>query len=149
MTNANTATGRLTGQQIIDTAPLGALIAYSDGSPRPPDRHKRKLEAWKNANGTGRLVAKTPASDLLPAHFKLHIGDFGTRAVIVIVFFKTFMADSANTYVIEQLPPPGSVRILDKNPRYTELVHLAADQSAAEAWIAGKTGTPYTLEAVA
>lgn len=28
---------------ILDMAPLGALVAYSDGAPRPPARFTRKL----------------------------------------------------------------------------------------------------------
>jgi hypothetical protein len=28
---------------IIDTAPLGALIRYTDGSPKPPARFTKKL----------------------------------------------------------------------------------------------------------
>ena len=48
---------------IIDTAPLGALIRYTDGSPKPPARFTKKLAAWERSNGVGRLVKKgtTPA----------------------------------------------------------------------------------------
>ena len=43
---------------IIDTAPLGALIRYTDGSPKPPTRFTKKLAAWERSNGVGRLVKK-------------------------------------------------------------------------------------------
>ena len=33
-----------TAQSIFDAAPLGAIIRYSDGTPRPPDRFKRKAQ---------------------------------------------------------------------------------------------------------
>ena len=43
---------------IIDQAPLGALIRYTDGSPKPPARFTKKLAAWERSNGVGRLVKK-------------------------------------------------------------------------------------------
>ena len=43
---------------IIDTAPLGALIRYTDGSPKPSPRFTKKLAAWERSNGVGRLVKK-------------------------------------------------------------------------------------------
>lgn len=45
---------------IIDAAPLGALIRYTDGSPKPPARFTKKLAAWERSNGVGRLVKKEP-----------------------------------------------------------------------------------------
>ena len=39
---------------IFDIAPLGSLVAYSDGTPRPPARFTRKLAAWERRNGTAR-----------------------------------------------------------------------------------------------
>lgn len=35
-----------TAREILDDVPLGAFIAYSDGSPQPPARFKNKLSAW-------------------------------------------------------------------------------------------------------
>ena len=43
---------------IIDTAPLGALIRYTDGSPKPPARFTKELAAWKRSNDVDRLVKK-------------------------------------------------------------------------------------------
>ena len=48
---------------VYDTAPLGALIRYSDGAPRPPARFAKKLAAWERRNGLGRLVRKEPPRD--------------------------------------------------------------------------------------
>lgn len=45
---------------ILDTAPLGPLIRYTDGSPKPPARFPNKLAAWERSNGVGRLVKKEP-----------------------------------------------------------------------------------------
>lgn len=149
MTSTTPTPEPLTGRKIMDTAPLGALIRFSDGTPRPPARFKNKLSAWETKNGTGRLVEKTKDNDLVPARIKLHMGDFVTKGVTIMTSYKTFMADGPDSFFIEALPQPGSVRILDKNPHFTELVHLAEDQAAAETWIARNADNRYTLEVVA
>ena len=41
---------------ILDTAPLGAHIRYTDNSPKPPARFTKKLAAWERSNGVGWLV---------------------------------------------------------------------------------------------
>ena len=41
---------------IIDTALFGALIRYTDRSPKPLARFTKKLAAWERSNGIGRLV---------------------------------------------------------------------------------------------
>ena len=58
-------------REIYDIAPLGALIRFSDGTPEPPARHRRKRTAWLSNNGAARLVRKTPAdpSPALPSPF--------------------------------------------------------------------------------
>ena len=59
---------------VYDTAPLGALIRYSDGAPRPPARFAKKLAAWERRNGLGRLVRKEPPRDR-PVRILLPVGD--------------------------------------------------------------------------
>lgn len=48
----------MSAHTVYENAPLGSLIRYSDGTPRPPARFKKKLAAWENRNGAGRLVRK-------------------------------------------------------------------------------------------
>ena len=48
-------------QALIAAAPVGALVSYSDGRPRPPTRFKRTLAEWRRFNGVGRLDGVTPA----------------------------------------------------------------------------------------
>ncbi|EZP69562.1 hypothetical protein BV96_04102 [Sphingomonas paucimobilis] len=55
----------MSAQSIYDTAPLGSLIRYSNGEPRPPERFTRKLKAWNNDNGIGRLVERA-AEEIRP-----------------------------------------------------------------------------------
>jgi hypothetical protein len=46
----------MSAQTVYDRVPLGSLVRYFDGTPRPPERFKRKLAAWENNNNGGRLV---------------------------------------------------------------------------------------------
>ncbi len=39
-------------------APIGSILKWSDGTPRPPERHRKKLSAWKTSNSSGRLIRK-------------------------------------------------------------------------------------------
>ena len=84
----------MSAQHIYVSAPLGSIIRYSDGAPKPPARFKRKLAAWENNNSGGRLVRKTPSRDMpscfLPASITLHRGDFGSAGVVVLRVYKTF-----------------------------------------------------------
>lgn len=52
---------------VHDTAPLGSLIRYFDGTPKPPARFSKKLAAWERRNGIGRLV-KTEAARERPTY---------------------------------------------------------------------------------
>jgi hypothetical protein len=79
----------LSAQQIYDTAPLGSLISFSDGTPEPPARHRRKHAAWESSNGTGRLTRKVPANRASAASFTLHLADFGSGDVTVVKAYRT------------------------------------------------------------
>lgn len=124
----------LTGHQIIEHAPLGALISYSDGTPRPPDRFKNKLSAWKRNNGSGRLVEKNDTSSE-QSRFILHGGDYGANGVVVLTIRHSFMTSTDLRFEIT-LPPPGSVRVLAPRTGGHELLHLAENREAAEQWLA-------------
>lgn len=130
----------MSAQLIHDIAPLGSLVRYSDGTPQPPQRFKRKLAAWENKNGSGRLVRKVPAcqtaSYALPASITLHKGDFASGGVIVMVVHQTFCVTSALKFELVERPALGSVRVLSRTGDDAELLHLAADHAGAEGWLA-------------
>ena len=48
----------MSAQLIYDLVPLGSTLTYSDRSPRPPERHRKKLAAWETRNSGGRLIRK-------------------------------------------------------------------------------------------
>ncbi|SDR63395.1 hypothetical protein SAMN05519103_08570 [Rhizobiales bacterium GAS113] len=124
---------------IYDTAPLGALIKFSDDTPRPPARFTKKLAAWERMNGAGRLISKTPpfirgAYDR-PAAITLHEGDFTGGGVILVTVHRTHDVGSALRFDIAEVPRPGAWRIVRPYGETLELLHLADDQAAAEAWL--------------
>ncbi|OLP58939.1 hypothetical protein BJF93_23250 [Xaviernesmea oryzae] len=125
---------------IFDTAPLGALVRYFDGTPRPPARFTKKLAAWRQRNGVGRLVRKQPARErstyVSPPSFTLHEGDFGDAGVIIVTVSRSFPLDSDLQFELVEHPPVGAVRILQDIGDGYELLHLAESREAADLWLA-------------
>jgi hypothetical protein len=125
---------------IIDTAPLGSLIRYADGSPKPPVRFTKKLAAWERSNGVGRLVKKEPPRAYpawtAPASFTLHEGNFSSDGVILVTIMRSHSADSRLIFEVADEPKPGQVRVLLHFGGNSELRHLAESITAAELWFA-------------
>ena len=124
---------------IFEHAPLGAIVAWSDGTRRPPERHHRKLDAWKTNNSRGRLVRKQggrAAAALDPcASFTLHEADYGASGVVAIRVHRTFSLASNLRFTVIERPAVGSVRVFDRPGDNAELVHLAPHRAAAEHWL--------------
>ncbi|MBP2449812.1 hypothetical protein [Rhizobium leguminosarum] len=124
---------------IYELVPIGSIVAWSDGTPQPPKRHRKKLSAWKTRNSRGRLIRKhgerTTGSSVAQPDFTLHEGDFGSNGTIVIRVHRTFGIDSDLIFRVLERPSLGSVRVFDRAGEYAELVHLAENREAAETWI--------------
>lgn len=129
----------MSAQHIYTSAPLGSLIRYSNGKPRPPARFRRKLRAWEHENGMGRLVERYPgyasASFTSPPHFMLHLGDYGSQGTIVLTVRRAYGLDSDLQFEIVETPRAGAVRILTSVDGRDELRHLASNMVAAETWM--------------
>ena len=129
----------MSAHTIFEHAPIGAIIAWSDGTPRPPERHRRKLDAWKTNNSQGRLIRKQAARDIGTldpyASFTLHEADYGSSGVIAIRVHRTFSLGSTLRFTIIERPAVGSVRVFDRPGDHAELVHLAPHRAAAEQWL--------------
>ena len=130
----------MSASAIFDLAPLGSLVRYSDGAPRPPERHVNKLRVWKRCNGQGRLVEKTRARTMgrvsLPASITLHEGDYTSEGVVVLTVRGIHSVASSLRFDVVALPPPGSVLCLKSFAETVELLHLAPDLASAAAWAA-------------
>ena len=129
----------MSAQNIYDSAPLGALIRYSDGTPMPPARFNKKVAAWKRDNGVGRLVRKTPSFVMgryvAPATLTLHEGNFASAGVIVLTVHRSFNLTGNLTFQVVSTPRLGNCRVLQPFGEGVELIHLARDRAAAQAWL--------------
>lgn len=137
---------------IFEHAPLGAHIRFSDSEPRPPARFNRKLAAWENYNGTGRLTAKQPrrliGSHWMPAGFQLHLGDYGSGGITIIVVTRHYQLASPLAFEIIEVPQAGMVRVLTEWNGTIEMRHLAPNMASAEAWAAGHHYSDMRFEVV-
>ena len=131
----------MSAHAIYDHAPIGSTIAWSDGTPRPPERFTKKLAAWLTNNGKGRLIRKQPGRSLgnlsLSASFTLHKADFGAGGMVAIRVHRTFSLDSSLHFSVVERPAIGSVRVFDRAGDDAELVHFAPHLPAAKEWLSG------------
>ncbi len=129
-------------------APIGSIIAWSDGTPQPPERHRRKLSAWQSNNSSGRLIRKqderAAGNIILPANFTLHEADHGAGGVIAIRVHRSFSLETSLTFTIVERPAIGSCRVFDRAGDNAELVHLAANRQVAEEWLS-RHGYPHAV----
>lgn len=120
----------MSAQLIYDLVPLGSLVTYSDGTPRPPERHRKKLAAWENRNSGGRLIRKHAETRVgnttLPATITLHKGDYGSQGTIVLRVHQTFSVNSELKFAVTERPGNGSVLVLHRAGDDAELVYVAA-----------------------
>lgn len=142
----------MSAQAIYDAAPLGALVRFSDGRPKPPTRFTKKLATWERSNGVGRLIRKTPpfvrGSYASGATITLHEGDLASGGVVLVTIQRTHGIDSDLCFEVIGTPRPGSWRIVRPYGETLELLHLADDRAAADAWLRVHRHSDARVEAV-
>lgn len=131
--------------ELFATAPLGALIAFSDGTPQPPARFNKKLSKWRNSNGIGRLMAKNASEGK-------HDWDRDTIALRIsespiIVLTVHFSAASNLDYEVTERLQPGQAVILNTFGGKAEVEKVFPDRASADAKLAN--GYQYGSYAVA
>jgi hypothetical protein len=143
---------KMSAQHIYDHAPLGAMIRFSDHTPQPPARFKRKLAAWEDRNACGRLIRKSPPHEIglhrTEPSFTLHMGDYGGSAVIVLVVNRVFGLGNDLDFTIESLPQAGAVRVLQECSGQSELLNLASGSADAQRWLTTHRYSNVRLEKV-
>jgi hypothetical protein len=129
----------MSAHTIIDNAPLGSTVAWSDGTPQPPARFNKKLAAWRTNNSRGRLVRKQPDRAVgnvsLSASFTLHEADYGAGGVIAVRVHRTFSVESKLRFTVVERPAVASVRVFDRAGDDAELVYLATNEADASEWL--------------
>jgi hypothetical protein len=142
----------MSAQHIFDHAPLGSIIRYSDGAPKPPARFTKKLGNWERSNGSGRLIRKSPGRNVgnypFPASITMHEGDLGGGGIVLIVLHRSFSVDTRLRFEVIETPVLGSVRVLGQYGTGTELLHLAASYEAAARWLKQHPHSNAVLEEV-
>ena len=138
---------------VFTLVPIGSIVSWSDGTPKPPERHKKKLAAWRTRNSSGRLIRKQPSqtrgSYTAPDCFTIHEGDHGSKGTIVLRVYRTFDVGACSlSFTVVERPAIGSVRIFDRAGEGAELVHVATDHPAAEEWLARHRHPHAVLEEV-
>ena len=116
---------------IISLAPIGSVVEWSDGTPRPPESHVATLYHWKRNNGAGLLVRKC--------------GETGQDCPGAAPFFmlrceddlRTFSVGLTYRFRIASRPKIGSVLIFERDDPAALMLHLADDRDAAGAWLDG------------
>lgn len=144
----------MSAQHIYDSAPLGSLITFSNGEPRPPARFTRKLRAWNEANGMGRLVERWQRREfgsgyVSPATFALHLGNYGSHGTILMVVRRIYTVTSQLRFEIADQPKAGMVRVVSRRDGREELHHLAPNRAVAEVWAAAHRYHGSVMEEVA
>ena len=138
----------MSAHPIIDNAPVGSIVAWSDGTPQPPARFRKKLAAWQTNNSRGRLIRKQAGRSVgrvaLSACFTLHEADYGAGGVIAIRVHRTFSLDSKLQFTIVERPAIGWVRVFDRAGDDAELVYLGANESDAKEWLT-RHGYPHAV----
>ena len=131
---------RVPGSLIYDLAPIGSIIRFRDGKPRPPRDRSDEFRAWALFNGIGRLAIKDPAPFRSPfphpVSITLRTTEFGSSPSAGVTISLAEPCDRDISFEIVELPPIGSVRILHRSADNAELLHLAADHHAAVRWLA-------------
>jgi hypothetical protein len=124
---------------IFEHAPLGSIVQFTDDTPRPPERHRKKLRAWLERNNSGRLIRKRGETIVgctdIPAEITLHMQDLGSRSVIVMRILRSFSVNTDLSFSILERPAMGSFLVLERPGSEAELVHLASKRQEAEEWL--------------
>jgi hypothetical protein len=138
----------MSAHTIFNNAPIGSIIAWSDGTPQPPARFRKKLAAWQSSNSRGRLIRKQggrgAGNVYLSASFTLHEVDYGAGGVVAIRVHRTFSLESKLHFTVVERPAIGSVRVLDRSDDDAELVHLATNVADAKEWLT-RHGYPHAV----
>ena len=138
----------MSAHTIFDNAPIGSIVAWSDGTPQPPTRFRKKLAAWQSSNSRGRLIRKQGGRGAgnvsLSACFTLHEVDYGAGGVIAIRVHRTFSLESKLHFTVVERPAIGSVRVLDRAGDDAELAYLAANVADAKEWLT-RHGYPHAV----
>lgn len=128
----------MSAYHVYENAPLGSLIRFSDGTPKPSDEVASEFKTWRKRNGTGLLAKREPSPELRswapPASITLRTLDLdgpGTGDSGLL----TFSVDSDLRFEIVERPKSGTFRVLRGSDSEVELLDIASDLAEAERYL--------------
>lgn len=130
---------RMSAYHVYENAPLGSLIRFSDGTPRPSDENSREFEAWRKRNGSGLLARRTPSPELRswtpPASITLRHLDPDRPAPAGSELLLTFSVDSDLRFEIIERPAFGTSRVRRGEHDEFELLDMASSLADTERYL--------------
>lgn len=124
---------------VYENAPLGSLIRFCDGTPRPADEQVAEVEGWERRNGTGLLAMKDPAPELRswvpPTSITLRLSAVDGNAADNGDLSLTFSVDSNLRFEILARPSAGTFRVLRGSGSAVELLRIAGDRAEAQHYL--------------
>jgi len=120
----------MNGLELFALAPLGARVAFTDGTPRPPERFNKKLATWKGNNAEGFFVGVTP-NDGKPWSSDSFV--LQTRSGPFLIVNQHFDAKTTKTFEVTP-PAPGTILAYGDFGGRIEIKHVWANIEQARDW---------------
>lgn len=136
-----------TASELHALAPLGATVTFSDGTPRPPDRFKKKVKEWRRHNGTGLFVAAKVGGR---HKYDSPSITLQTLSSTVLVVNQVWHLDTPLTFDVTP-PSPGSIIAYSDYGGEREVAHVWPSLLDAKIWareeryVLGKCGHKYLV----
>ena len=100
---------RVPASVIYDLVPIGSVIRFRDGTPRPPCDRAEDLKVWALFNGSGRLAMKEPpphGSPLPhPVSITLRTSEFGAGSTVGLTILLAEPHNRELSFEVVELPP--------------------------------------------
>ncbi|WP_104493256.1 hypothetical protein [Paracoccus denitrificans] len=136
---------------VYEHAPLGSLIRFCDGTPRPAEEQAAEVQAWEKRNGTGLLAMKDPSPEqrswVPPTSITLRMPGPNGEAANNGDLSLTFSVDSDLRFEILARPSAGTFRVLRGSGSAVELLGIAGNRAEAQQYLrACPAGAGFRIE---
>lgn len=128
---AGIAQHALTAEHVFHHIPLGAVLAYSDGTEKPPREHMQERNRWERHHGSGRLsrkdfTATTDSTENGPTFRLLKFADGN-----IFRWFRLFPLRTSVRFALLERPPAGSFVVTRSTGTGIDLLHIADCEASA------------------
>lgn len=130
---------KMTVQELYDLRPYGATVHFSDGTPKPPARHNKKVAQWERSNGKGFFTKSDP-----PYNHEGAVGGISLMLIQsdVLIYNQGFSLNTKLSFEVE-LPPPGTILQYREWRDDVEVNHVHTDLNDYYAWCRRNRYTPF------